>query len=613
MRPHRSSHRALVALSAALIPAIALATGGAGASPTPTRTLVPIGSDYQPDTLQRFAAAAAAHDSSGRVVILVLPITYGTSAASTTTTERRKNLKLADERRAQVQAACDAVRRADQACDAQLVPTLVRSDAFLASNLAYFTSDVDGMYVLGGDQTVGMGVAADTPLEQAMTAAYDSGAVFGGNSAGDAVQSVNMINGYVGDNGPAESLRQGTVELWTSEGVHDTTRGLIFGLTEAIDEQHVFERGRIGRAVNVAVTSGLPVIGMDAATGAAIVDETTLTDVVGFTGGIVVDPATYGATATPGGPTSTLSIRNVATHLIAPGSDGYDLATLRPTESGVPVGAPSIAGRDYPSLGTPAGAGTLLVSGGFAGAPAGPIGQSLVTAAGGASARIVVLTTGYAKSGEAQAAAKSIAAALQPGVTATVTWIVLDARTNVAAATAAISSATGIVLTSPDPSRVKGALDGQPAVVAAIGARWSSGAAALLADDAAAAAIGPWFTADALPTDIEVAASEDFLASGVTIRQGLGWIGTALTPQLLPGYRWGQAYQLLAAHPAQLSIGLDTGTALRVSAGSATVVGDSAVVVLDGRQAAFEQGSNGALSATWVLLDTFVSGDPLAV
>ena len=52
------------------------------------------------------------------------------------------------------------------------------------------------MYVLGGDQTVAMQVVAGTPVEAAMAAAYARGAVFGGNSAGDAVQSRNMINGY---------------------------------------------------------------------------------------------------------------------------------------------------------------------------------------------------------------------------------------------------------------------------------------------------------------------------------------------------------------------------------------------------------------------------------
>ena len=50
-----------------------------------------------------------------------------------------------------------------------------------------------------------------------MTAAFVAGAVFGGNSAGAAVQSVDMINGYTAGNGPAESMRKGAVELCTDD------------------------------------------------------------------------------------------------------------------------------------------------------------------------------------------------------------------------------------------------------------------------------------------------------------------------------------------------------------------------------------------------------------
>ena len=43
-----------------------------------------------------------------------------------------------------------------------------------------------------------------------------------------------------------------------------------------------------------------------------------------------------------------------------------------------------------------------------------------------------------------------------------------------------------------------------------------------------------------------------------------------------------------------------------------TVVGDSAAVVLDGHYATFGTGSNGALAAHWVILDTFVGGESIA-
>src|ERR1044072_4946734 len=114
--------------------------------------LIPTGSDYRADTLQRFALAAAQRDTNGVVELLVLPITYGTDAYSTTNGERQKNLDLADNRRAQIETACNVVKASNQTCHVVLAPVLIRSDAYLQSNLDLFNVDVDGMYILGGDQ-----------------------------------------------------------------------------------------------------------------------------------------------------------------------------------------------------------------------------------------------------------------------------------------------------------------------------------------------------------------------------------------------------------------------------------------------------------------------------
>ena len=189
----------------------------------PTTTLVPIGSDYQPDTLQLFAREAAHHSSNADVHILVIPITYSLSAESTTKSERKKNLTLADHRRSQVEDACNVVKAGGQTCRVQLVPVLIRDDAEAFDPTGYFEPDLDGMFVLGGDQTVAMNTVHDTPLEDAMTAAFEAGAALGGNSAGDAVQSRDMINGYFGSNGPAESMQQGAVQV-CYDSRHDDLR-----------------------------------------------------------------------------------------------------------------------------------------------------------------------------------------------------------------------------------------------------------------------------------------------------------------------------------------------------------------------------------------------------
>ena len=607
--------RGLIA-SAALCLALTGFVAGpqAGASPTPTRTLVPIGSDYQPVPLQRFAQVSAERDTSGRVVLLVLPITYSLNATTSKPGERQRNLTLAAVRTQMVEDACNAVRSSQQTCDAQLVPVLTRSDAFLDSNLAFFTEDVDGMFILGGDQTVAMGVVADTPLEGQMASAYERGVVVSGTSAGDAVQSVNMINGFVGDNGPAESLQKGAVDFWSFDGPNDPSRGLIFGLPNAVAEQHVYELGRMGRAINVSVSSGLPVLGMDAATGGPVLDETTLTDVVGFTSGVAIDPITYSATGTFGGPRSTLSAGTIATHLIPPGGYGYDLGTLEPSVDGVAQPAPSTAGRIFPGISTPDGSGALFLSGGLLDDPAGGVAAKFTAASGGSGARLVVLALGYRRGTDAKADAKVLATALQPRTWAPVTTRVVSDKQDAGRTAAIVADATGVIVTAPNAATVKSAWLSHSREMDAVQARWQSGKAALMVDDAAASVLGEHFAADPPPgSDIDTESSEDFLVTGATVDQGLGWVrGLNADSRLLPDRQWGQLYHLIWADSETLAVGIDVGTALRIRHGVATGIGDSAVVVLDGRQAAFGTGSNGAMAARWVLLDTFTDGQKLA-
>ena len=82
-----------------------------------------------------------------------------------------------------------------------------------------------------------MKVVVNTPFEERMAAAFNLGAVIGGNSAGAAVQSRNMINGYVGNFGPENGFQQGTVDLWLYNGPTDDSRGLSFGIANVIFEQ----------------------------------------------------------------------------------------------------------------------------------------------------------------------------------------------------------------------------------------------------------------------------------------------------------------------------------------------------------------------------------------
>jgi cyanophycinase len=583
-------------------------------APRPTRTLVPIGSGYEEATLERFAQAAAQHDSSGTVDLLVLPITFATDAFSITKKERTDNLALADTRRGQVEAACTAVKHAQQTCHAVLAPILVRDDAFLPSNLALFTANLDGIYILGGDQTIAMQVVADTPTEQRMSAAYATGAVVSGNSAGAAVESLPMIGGYTGDNGPENGLQLGSVDLWL--GQSPGHRGLSFGLANVLLDQHVFQRGRIGRLISATWFTGLLGIGADAETAATIVDESVLTDVAGRSAAVVIDTKTYASRGRYAGPTNSLAISRVATHIIPAGGNGYQLDSLRPIVGGQALPAPNISGRSFDALKLPAGYGPLLLGGDISGDKAGVVAQGFVARSGGVNARLVVLAAGYAKSANAQADAKAYAAAFQQRVTSPVQWFVLDSHADQDAIKSAVHAATGVFLTAPDQSLAKASFDTAVPVVNELRTRWQHGMP-LVADNAAAAALGQLMTANPPPPSdtagLEEVSVQSFRPDSATIQNGLGFVpGAAFEPRLLPDRHWGQLYNLLNRNQETLAIGIDIGTALELTQAGGRVVGSRTVVTLDGRAASFAPGSNGALGARYVIFDSFVDGDTLA-
>jgi cyanophycinase len=576
-------------------------------------TYIPTGSDYRTDTLQRFAQAAVQHDTNGVVDILVIPITFATDPFNISNGERQQNLTLADTRRGQVEDACNAVKRSNQTCRVVLAPVLVRSDAYLQSNLDLFPPQLDGMYILGGDQTIAMQVVANTPFEERMANAFNAGAVVSGNSAGAAVESLNMIGGYTGNNGPENGFRQGSVDLWLPEGPNDVTRGLSFGITNAIFEQHTFQRGRIARLINTSFTTGLLGLGADAGTAMVVVNEATLTDVVGETAAIVIDLQTYNATGHFAGPTNSLAIHGLTTHLIPPGGFGYDITKRRPLVDGHSLPAPTVTGRTFDALHLPLGAGPLILAGDLRSDLSGSVSQRFVALSGGQSARLVVLTFGYAKNTDAQADAKAFASALQSQVTNPVQWFVADSKVNQSTVQSVIANATGILVTAPDQSLVLNALASVPNITSAIRNAWSSGKV-LLADNAAAAALGQATSVDATPTSasLEDDSMGDFLSSGVTIQPGLNWIpGVAVEPRMVMDRHWGRLYNYLYRNHNLLGLGLDVNTAIEFTATSAKVWGKNTVVVFDGRYATYALGTNGALSERYILLDTYVEGDVL--
>jgi hypothetical protein len=130
-----------------------------------------------------------------------------------------------------------------------------------------------------------------------------------------------------------------------------------------------------------------------------------------------------------------------------------------------------------------------------------------------------------------------------------------------------------------------------------------------MADNTAAAALGQTMTANPPPPSdtagLEAAAVASFRPGSVAVQAGLSLVpGAAFEPRLLPDRQWGQLYNILYVDKSVLGVGID----VELAQSGATAVGASAVATLDGRYAAFALGSNGALGARWVILDTFVDG-----
>ena len=609
LRPHIRPSALRSALAGALLLTVAVSPGLLSAATIPT--FVPIGAGYEADTLEQFAREAAKVDLSGEVSILVLPIAYGVDPNSMSNGLRNQNLTLADNRRGQIEAACLEVIPDNETCHVVLAPVLVRADAENPDNVALVTAELDGIFVLGGDQDVAMEVVANTPFEDALADAQAGGAVTSGNSAGAAVESADMIAGFTGSNGPEQGLEQGSVDVWHYDSPSDDTRGLVFGLQDVLLDQHVFQRGRIARLINASFGEGELGIGVDANTAATIEGGTRITEIGGDSGAFVADSLTYTASRTFD-TSGTMSIHDVATHVLAAG-DGYDMAARQPIVGGLAVPAPDTAGRAYPNLATTAGSGPLLLAGG---SPSDTVLSRLVTASGGAGSRIVVIAAGYAKPEIATKDAKAFAASLSAGG-ATTSWFILNSQTKTADVTAALLAAQGVLLTAPDPTSVLASLTAAPVVTAGIRGAWERGAA-ILANDAAASAFSAGFTADARPGDstgeIESAAITEFRPDSVHPVAGLGWVGVAVEPGIVSNRHWGRLYNLVGVQTNHLAFGIDAGTAVEFQAGVAapSVVGDSAAVVLDGRYGSFGVGTNGSLAARWVILDTFFGGKSIA-
>ena len=77
-------------------------------------------------------------------------------------------------------------------------------------------------------------------------------------------------------------------------------------------------------------------------------------------------------------------------------------------------------------------------------------------------------------------------------------------------------------------------------------------------------------------------------------------------------YRWGRLYSVSMADQQTIVFGICDGTAIVLQGSSPTASGELSVVSVDGRAATFDAGTNGALAAFNVLMNTYAPGDALS-
>jgi cyanophycinase-like exopeptidase len=378
------------------------------------------------------------------------------------------------------------------------------------------------------------------------------------------------------------------------------------------------QRGRLARllqAVKELPTSHIGV-GLDNATAAVIEDGASVYDVTGLTAAAVVDLDSYGAAGASSYPVGILSLRNGALHLLPPGDNSYDLDSQTPTLGGNPVAAPDLAGRNLDFVAGPDNS-ALFIAGDLTADTAGPVVQAFAALASAQQGQTLVVGLGD-PNGSGQSLASNWKEPLRRAGIRRVEAVSLTPGMSQKALDAVkrqVQNAGALMIVSDQQEYVAELID-ELAYVELVG-RWTAGVPVLL-DNGAAAAAGQWMSANPMPTsdELEDQGSESFLLSGspyvVEVRAGLGMIlGAAFEPRALVDYRYGRLASLIHADNDLVTFGIDQATALLITDEGAVALGDNGVLVVDGRYAELGEGTNDAIAAAWLLVDTYAPGETL--
>jgi len=559
------------------------------------KVLIPMGGGYE-NLAADFLSLIIPKAQNKSVNILVLPIAYSSNADLISNEERTQNMHEAEIRRGEIERACAIQAPAGISCNILLAPIFTRTDAKRFELSGFSPEEINAVFILGGDQVIAMQVIQDTSLEKSLETLYESGVPIGGTSAGAGIESIHMLAGYQPDFSETNSLDFGAVAIDQTK-----QRGLSFGLSNAVIDQHFFQRGRLGRLLNAIALPDRPHlgIGVDAFTGAEIINHNKIQNVFGKYTLAILDAQTYHAAdaAQYRSDRHILSIRNVLVHLLAPGSFSFDLNTKRHSLS-KPAEKQE---RSFEKLVLPPSAGPLMISSRLSG---GLIGNSVlnrfINLSGGQNARILIVLSGFQNTNEME----ELAQVYQDAISVKSDVIIVDDKQKTPLQIP--SSFSGILLIGQDQSLI------QTPLLAPINDAWAGGLP-FLAIDAGAAVVGSYYSAHPPSPDDEDAAEnatqQSFIAGTTRIQPGLGMLQIQFEPRLLENNRWGRLFSLAYSQPKVLTFGIPDNTAIELTHRGAQVLGENGVVSLDLRKALLDKGNNQAFVIANGMLDVFAPQD----
>ena len=280
--------RLLPFLAVTLLASFALAAPGHG--PAPKGHLVLIGGgDKPPEVMRKFVELAGGKDAP---IVMIPTASSETDAASYYEKLFREEYGCTNAVSLDIRKKADA-ERADW--------------AVLARNAR-------GIFFGGGDQIRITNALLGTPVGDAIAAAFASGAVVGGTSAGTACQSEVMITGE----GDFSQVRTRSVETW---------KGLGFLPPDVVVDQHFIRRQRENRLLSVVLENPeLLGVGVDEETAIWVRPDGTF-QVLGRSGVMVFDAKGAPVSRQPQDTgQDLLGVHALKLHLLLPG-ETYNLLT----------------------------------------------------------------------------------------------------------------------------------------------------------------------------------------------------------------------------------------------------------------------------------------------